>query len=171
MKYKNIIIFSLSLLLIGFLVFPFNRQKETTINNNQNQSNSLRQENRRERGEIVSLVDGRVLINVSEFQENEVRFFNTNLLNKTIYFFIAKDSDGIYRAAANECQVCFAVKTGFRQEGDEMVCNNCGNRYPINRLATERGGCNPAPINPNLEVKDGVVEISQDKLETISYLF
>lgn len=125
-----------------------------------------------ERGEKMELVNGEIKIDVSGFDDNIARFYNTELpAGKTIYFFVVQDKEGVHRAAGNECQVCYAVKMGFRQEGDEMVCNNCQNRYPIERIATEKGGCNPAPINPNLIVSNNQITITQGELEQISDLF
>ncbi len=124
------------------------------------------------KGQRVVLENGEVRIDAAVFNDNTARFYNVDLLNgKTVYFFIVKDKNGVLRAAANECQICYAVKKGFRQEGDEMVCNNCGNRYPIERIATEKGGCNPAPINPNLEIIEGNIIIEEEKLEEVSVFF
>ena len=125
-----------------------------------------------EKGETVNLEDGEVKLTASIFDDNQARFYNALMPSgKTIYFFVLKDKNGIYRAAANACQVCFATGKGFHQEGDEIVCNNCGNRYPIEKIATEKGGCNPAPINPNLEIKNGKIIIKQADLEQILDLF
>ncbi len=124
------------------------------------------------KGEKVILENGEVKIDASVFDDNKARHYNVEVSSgKIVYFFIVKDKNGILRAAANECQICFAVRRGFRQEGDEMVCNNCGNRYPIERIATEKGGCNPAPINPNLEVVDGEIVIEEEKLDEVSIYF
>lgn len=124
------------------------------------------------KGENVVLADGEIKIDVSIFNNNQARFYNVQMPDrKTIYFFALKDRQGIYRAAANGCQVCFATGKGFHQEGDEIVCNNCGNRYPIEKIATEKGGCNPGPINPNLEVRDGNIIIKQTDLEQVVNLF
>ena len=27
-----------------------------------------------------------------------------------------------------------------------MICNNCGQTFPTNRINVEKGGCNPAPL-------------------------
>lgn len=124
-----------------------------------------------EKGESVILERGEVKIQASVFADNQARFYNIEIGEKTIYFFVVKDKSGIYRAAANTCQVCFAVKKGFHQEGDFIVCNNCGNRYPLEKIATEKGGCNPGPINPNLEVKDGKIIIKQVDLEQVIEFF
>jgi len=125
-----------------------------------------------EKGESLIFENEEVEIEASQFDDNQARFFNVQTVNsKTIYFFVVKDKSGIYRAAANACQVCFPERKGFHQEGDEIVCNNCGNRYPIEKIATEKGGCNPGPINPNLEVRNGKIIIKQKDLEQVSDLF
>jgi len=125
-----------------------------------------------EKGERVNLENDEIKLTASIFDDNQARFYNVLMPNdKTIYFFVLKDKQGIYRAAANACQVCFKTYKGFHQEGDEIVCNNCGNRYPIEKIATEKGGCNPGPINPNLEVKNGLIIIKQTDLEQVSDLF
>lgn len=125
-----------------------------------------------ESGETVNLKNGEVKLPASIFNNNQARFYNVKMSdNKIIYFFVVKDKNGVYRAAANACVVCFKTYKGFRQEGDEIVCNNCGNRYPIEKIATEKGGCNPGPINPNLEVKNSQIIIKQTDLEQVSDLF
>jgi hypothetical protein len=125
-----------------------------------------------EKGEQVALTDGTATLGAASFAENTVRYFNTRLPDgKTVYFFVARDQYGTYHTAANACQVCFASKLGFRHEGDLVICNTCGNRYPLAKVATQKGGCNPAPINPSLEVKDGKLAITQAQFEQVSGLF
>lgn len=124
-----------------------------------------------EKGETKVIKNNQIVLEDRIFNDGLAHFYNTELGDKTVYFFIVKDENGIYRAAANACQVCFDSRTGFRQEGDFMVCNTCGNKYPLNKIATEKGGCNPAPINPNLKVEDNLVILEQADLEQVSELF
>jgi len=125
-----------------------------------------------QQGEQVTLVDGVVSLDASAFTPSSVHYYNTTLPGgKTVYFFVARDQNGSYRAAANACQVCFASRLGFRHEGDLVVCNTCGNRYPLVKVATEKGGCNPSPIAPNLEARNGKLVIAQAALEQIADLF
>lgn len=125
-----------------------------------------------EKGEKVILENGEIKLDVAQFNNNKAKFYNAQMSDgKIIYFFVVKDKNGIYRAAANACAVCFETYKGFRQEGNEIVCNNCGNRYPIEKIATEKGGCNPGPINPNLEIRDGQIIINQTDLEQVLDLF
>ncbi|MFH1956393.1 MAG: Fe-S-containing protein [Patescibacteria group bacterium] len=125
-----------------------------------------------EKGEKVVLENGEVKLEASQFNDNQARFYNVALPDsKIIYFFVVKDKNGIYRAAANACAVCFKTYKGFRQEGNEIVCNNCGNRYPIEKIATEKGGCNPGPINPNLSTQNSQIIIEQSDIEQVADLF
>ncbi|MDP2855815.1 MAG: Fe-S-containing protein [bacterium] len=125
-----------------------------------------------EKGEKVVLENGEVKLDAAQFSDNKARFYNIEMPNgKIIHFFVIKDRKGIYRAAADACQVCFTERKGFHQEGDEIVCNNCGNRYPIEKIATEKGGCNPGPINPNLEIKNSQIIIEQADIEQVADLF
>jgi len=125
-----------------------------------------------EKGQKVAFENGTIRIDASLFSDNQAKFFNTQMaFGKIVYFFVVKDKNGIYRAAANACQVCFGAKKGFRQEGNEIVCNNCGNRYPVEKIATEKGGCNPGPINPDLAVQNGKIIINRADVEQVQNLF
>jgi hypothetical protein len=58
-----------------------------------------------------------------------------------------KASDGTIRTAFNTCQICYGSGRGYYvQEGDVLVCQNCGNRYSADKVGIEKGGCNPVPI-------------------------
>jgi len=124
-----------------------------------------------EKGVAVDIADSKIVLDSKTFDDGLAHYYNTQLRGKTVYFFVVKDKDGIYRAAANACQVCANSKMGFEQDGNFMVCNTCGNKYPLEKIATERGGCNPVPINPNLKIKDGQVIIDQSDLNQIISFF
>ena len=74
------------------------------------------------------------------------KFYEYETPSGTVRFFAIKASDGSIRTAFDACDVCWASHKGYRQEGDYMVCNNCGNRYPIDGIGTKNtkgGGCWP----------------------------
>jgi len=63
--------------------------------------------------------------------------------------------DGTVRTAFNTCQVCYTSGRGFYiQQGDVLVCQNCGNRFKASQVELIKGGCNPIPITPDLKVED-----------------
>ena len=123
-------------------------------------------------GEQLSLTGDGVQIETKSVSDGQAHFFNTTLSNgNKIYYFIVQDKDGILRAAANACQVCYSSKMGFVQEGNSMKCKTCGNKYPLEKIATEKGGCNPGPINPNLKDEGGLITITEEELEEVADLF
>lgn len=59
-----------------------------------------------------------------------------------------KAPDGTIRTAFNTCQVCYDSGRGYYvQQGDVLVCQNCGNRFNISQIEKEKNGCNPIPIS------------------------
>ena len=73
----------------------------------------------------------------------------------TIRFFMLKSSDGVIRAAFDACDVCWPAGKGYAQEGDVMICRNCGQRFASTRINEVRGGCNPSPLERRLEGDKG----------------
>lgn|GEM_PF-270750 len=84
-----------------------------------------------------------------------------------------KASDGSIRTALNTCQVCFASGRGYYiQEGNELVCQNCGNRFKLDQVEKIKGGCNPVPVGGENKIDDGTnIVISRDFLEQSKGLF
>lgn len=84
-----------------------------------------------------------------------------------------KASDGTIRTAFNTCQVCFDSGRGYYiQEGDELVCQNCGNRFQLDQVEKIKGGCNPVPVLEENKTDDGTnIIISQAFMEANEGLF
>ena len=90
-------------------------------------------------------------IPVSEIT-NQAKWYEYDLGEKKIKFFVVRAEGESIKTAFDACDVCYYSGKGYRQEGDYMVCNNCGNRYPIAGLGTENktpGGCWPGYL-PNV---------------------
>ena len=100
---------------------------------------------------------------VSEFQDGRARHFSFQVSpNKTIRFFVIKSSDGVIRAAFDACEVCYRAQKGYVQQGDNMVCMNCGMKFKSVKVNEVTGGCNPSALRRT--VKDGKVLISQQDM-------
>jgi len=94
----------------------------------------------------LKVAGGEVSLPVSELSAR-ARFYEYKAASgKTVRFFAMKSSDGVYRAALDACDVCFAAKKGYRQDGDDMVCNNCGNHFHSAQINEVKGGCNPVGL-------------------------
>ncbi|MHB1355052.1 MAG: Fe-S-containing protein [Anaerolineae bacterium] len=108
----------------------------------------------------VTAQDGMVLLPVADFADNTARFYTYQDDGKVISFFVLKSSDGVIRAAFDACDVCFAAKKGYHQEGDEMVCNNCGTRFPSVKINVITGGCNPGALTREVQGDNVVIQVS-----------
>ena len=89
------------------------------------------------------------------------KFYEFESGGKTIRFFAVEASDGSIKTAFDACDVCFSSQKGYRQEGTNMVCNNCGNKYPISGLGTENrnpGGCWPSFLPSTVSGENLLIE-------------
>lgn len=84
-----------------------------------------------------------------------------------------KATDGSIRTALNTCQICFNSGQGYyKQEGDKLVCQNCGNRFGVDDVEVVRGGCNPVPVLQEDKSDDGeYITINKDFLGESKELF
>jgi uncharacterized membrane protein len=96
---------------------------------------------------------------VSLFEDGKARHFEHVDGKQTIRYFVLKSSDGIVRAAFDACDVCWPAGKGYYQEGDSMVCRNCGRRFASVLVNEVKGGCNPAPLNRALENGKLVIQV------------
>jgi uncharacterized membrane protein len=90
--------------------------------------------------------NGEIRIAAADVSDGKAHYYTYLNGDKTINFFIVKSPDGVIRAAFDACDVCFSAKKGYSQEGEFMVCNNCGQKFHSNRVNVVEGGCNPAPL-------------------------
>jgi uncharacterized membrane protein len=112
--------------------------------------------------------DGAVRLPVSTFDDYQAHFYTYMHEGRPIEFFVLKSNDGVIRAALNACDVCFSAKKGYTQDGDEMVCNNCGRRFPANQINEVQGGCNPSPLNRAVEGDTLIIQV-EDLVNGLGY--
>ncbi len=78
---------------------------------------------------------------------NIAKFYSYTVNGVKLEVIAVKASDGTVRTALNTCQVCYDSGRGFyTQQGNELICNNCGNRFKIDQIEKQKFGCNPIPI-------------------------
>ena len=98
------------------------------------------------------------------FVDGRAHFYSyTTQAGQAIRFFVMKSADGIVRAAMDACTVCYRQRLGYRQEGDQMVCNKCGQAFASNHINVITGGCNPIPLDR--EVSGGQVTVRAAALD------
>ena len=98
------------------------------------------------------------------FDNGKARFFEYKTSDGVkVKYFVMKSSDGVIRAALDACVVCWREGKGYVQDGDVMVCRNCGRRFPSVKINVITGGCNPVPLERRVE--NGSVIIKTAGLE------
>ena len=101
--------------------------------------------------EKVKAVNGVVTLPVSKLSD-KARFFKFEDGGKEIVFFAVKAADGSIKTAFDACDSCYRSKKGYEQQGDKMNCNNCNQKFAVNRLGPNAtGGCNPGYLPHQLK--------------------
>jgi hypothetical protein len=111
---------------------------------------------------------GEVRFPISEFADGAAHFYTFMTNGLPVEFFVIHTSDNVIRTAFDACDVCYRAKLGYRQDGEFMVCNNCGNLFPVTRIDLVNGGCNPAPFVARVDGDDLVIA-AQDLAAGLSY--
>jgi hypothetical protein len=117
---------------------------------------------------LVEAQDGAVRLLLSTFDDYKAHHYTYMHEGRPIEFFVLRSKDGVVRAAFNACDVCFQSKLGYTQEGDYMVCKNCGRRFPADQINVVHGGCNPSPLTRTVEGDHLVIQV-QDIVRGLDY--
>ncbi|HJQ22479.1 MAG TPA: DUF2318 domain-containing protein [Blastocatellia bacterium] len=109
---------------------------------------------------VSNSATGDVRIPLAELSST-AKFYDYTLAdNRKLRFFVLKSSDGVYRAALDACDTCYHAKKGYHQEGDDMVCNNCGLHFHSAQVNEVHGGCNPVGLPRQIEGDTLVIKAS-----------
>lgn len=106
-----------------------------------------------------------LVIPIADISE-QATFYPIEIDGVTLEVLAVKAPDGTIRTAFNTCEVCYDSGRGYyKQEGDVLVCQNCGNRFQTSQIEVESNGCNPWPIFPENKTVDGeTITISNEFL-------
>ncbi len=119
------------------------------------------------------LADGENIIIEKALIGDDAQYFPYKSGDIDMELLAFKASDGSIRTAFNTCQICYDSGYGYYvQEGDVLVCQNCGNRFPADRVGIETGGCNPIPILDDNKIEDETtITIANNTLDEYSVYF
>jgi uncharacterized membrane protein len=82
-----------------------------------------------------------VYVPISDVNDENLHFYEYETRGKTVRYFIVRGSDLKYHAALDLCQKLHPARSGWRQEGGNIVCKDELCAYPINYIGTEQPGC------------------------------
>lgn len=95
--------------------------------------------------------EGKIIINTDDIT-SDATFVNYEVDGVTIQFVVVRGTDKKVRIAFNTCQACNPSPNAyFVQKGEYLECQNCKNKFHIDRIGEEQGGCNPAPVEEKEE--------------------
>lgn len=102
-----------------------------------------------------------VKIPVSEIS-SEMKKYSYDVDGVEVNYFAVKGTDGEIRTAFDACDVCGGYK-GYRQRGNDVVCNNCGRFFSISDIGTKNkgGGCWPSYLSNKIEGDQILVKKSE----------
>lgn len=106
---------------------------------------------------VLKADNGEVRIALAEVSDGQAHYFTHSAGGTDVDFFVVKSVDGVMRSAFDACDVCYHEKKGYRQEGNFMVCNNCGMQFRTDLVNEVKGGCNPAPLDRRIEGEQMVI--------------
>jgi uncharacterized membrane protein len=114
--------------------------------------------------EKVKANNGIITLPATKLADGKARFYKFEDGGKEIAFFAVKAPDGSIRTAFDACDACYRSKKGYEQQGDKMKCNNCNQKFAINRLGPNAsGGCNPGYLPHQLN--GGTISIKASDLK------
>lgn len=106
---------------------------------------------------ILRAQNGEVRVPTADLRDTQMHFYTADVNNTAVRFFIIHESSGEYVVALDACQICGWA--GYRQDGQNVVCRNCGSAIYIPSIG-QKGGCNPVPVTSTVEGDNVVIDLS-----------
>jgi high-affinity iron transporter len=101
--------------------------------------------------------DNQVSIPLSELTDQSLHFYTADVNGTVVRFLVIHQLNGDYAVALDACQIC--GRAGYRQEGQNIICRNCGASIYAPSIG-ERGGCNPIPVKSTVAGGAVIVDLS-----------
>jgi high-affinity iron transporter len=106
---------------------------------------------------MLTAEDNQVRIPLSELADSSLHFYTADVDGSVIRFLVIHKLNGDYAAALDACQICGTA--GYRQEGQSVICRNCGAAIYIPSIG-QSGGCNPISVKSRVEGGEVIVDLS-----------
>jgi len=108
----------------------------------------------------VKAEGGEIRISEDTLKGTTANYYSYAAAGKTVKFFVLKAADGTVRVALDACTACYHAKLGYRQDGENMICNNCGMGFRSVDVGKITGGCSPVPVEKKADGKLIVVKVA-----------
>jgi high-affinity iron transporter len=107
--------------------------------------------------QAVTAENGVVRIPAATVEDGRLHFFTLEADATQIRFLVIRKPGGGYATALDACAICGPI--GYRQEGQNVVCRNCGAPIYIPTIG-QAGGCNPISFESRTEGGQIVFNVS-----------
>ncbi|MGH7987348.1 MAG: Fe-S-containing protein [Candidatus Binataceae bacterium] len=86
-------------------------------------------------------------VELDELVPGKVRAFcYRDHAGERLRFLLARDSTGKVHAVFDACRDCYKFHKGYNYSHGYLICQFCGNRYPIKNIAAGEASCVPVPL-------------------------
>ncbi|MFZ3217358.1 MAG: Fe-S-containing protein [Candidatus Acidiferrales bacterium] len=106
---------------------------------------------------MLTAEDNLVRIPLSDLTDSSLHFYTADVSGTVIRFLVIHKLNGDYAVALDACQICGTA--GYRQEGQTVICRNCGAAIYIPSIG-QSGGCNPISVKSRVEGGEVIVDLS-----------
>jgi high-affinity iron transporter len=104
---------------------------------------------------LVADTSGVVRVPLSELTDSSLHYYTADSNGTVIRFLVIHQGNGNYATALDACQICGTA--GYRQEGQNIICRNCGAAIYAPSIG-EAGGCNPILVKSHVEGGEVVID-------------
>ena len=106
---------------------------------------------------VLVAENNQVRIPLSELTDSSLHFYTADVNGTVIRFLVIHKTNGDYATALDACQICGT--SGYRQEGQNIICRNCGAAIYVPSIG-DSGGCNPIAVKSQVEGGEVIVDLS-----------
>lgn len=103
--------------------------------------------------------DNRIVIPLNDVKDGRAHFYTYRKSGKNVNFFIRTDGKGTVSSYYDACFTCYKKKKGYRQEGSDLICSECGMKFGLaEEKWLEKDGCDPINLKSTIEGNNIVID-------------
>ena len=107
----------------------------------------------------ASVHDNKIIVPLRDVRDGKAHFFTYTGGGGQINFFVRTDAKGAVSSYFDACYTCYKHKKGYRQEGSELICNECGMKFGLSdETWPAKGGCDPILLKSTIEGDNLIIE-------------
>jgi uncharacterized membrane protein len=119
---------------------------------------------------VLKADGGIVKIPVKAVSDGRAHFYSFQSSGKIINFIVRTDDAGVLHSCFDACYTCYKFKKGYRVDGQDIVCNECGTKFRLtDKEFKDVGAC--APITLPGKIQGDFFVISASDLSRGERLF